>query len=175
MDWYLPAAGLLVGLGVVLLLAEFFVPTGGVTLVAAVTCFIASVALLWLFGSTLEAVVATLGLSLGLPVAASVMFAGWRRLSLKSALDADNVDTTVGDLPEISELESLRGMTGKTLSPMRPAGIVSLDGRRIDAVSQGAMIDAGEWVKCVDVRGATVVVRLLDRQPDLADLAAGDL
>jgi len=175
MDWYLPAAGLLVGLGVVLLLAEFFVPTGGVTLVVGVACFAGAVGLLWLFGSTLEAVVATLGLSLGLPVAASVMFAGWRRLSLKSALDADNVDTTVGDLPEIAELESLRGMTGKTLSPMRPAGIVQLDGRRIDAVSQGAMIDAGEWVKCVEVRGATVVVRRLDRQPDLNDLAVDEL
>jgi len=175
MDWYLPAAGLIVGLGVVLLLAEFFVPTGGVTLVVGVACFAGAVGILWLFGSTLEAVVATLGLSLGLPVAASVMFAGWRRLSLKSALDADNVDTTVGDLPEIAELESLRGMTGKTLSPMRPAGIVQLDGRRIDAVSQGAMIDAGEWVKCVEVRGATVVVRRLDRQPDLNDLAVDEL
>jgi len=175
MDWYLPAAGLLFGLGVVLLAAEFFVPTGGVLLVGAVCCFAAAVAGLWIFGSTTEAVVATLGLSLGTPVAASVMFAGWRRLSLKSALDADNIDATVGDLPEIAELEGLRGLTGKTLSPMRPAGIVVIDGRRVDAVSQGQMIGAGEWVQCVDVRGTTVVVRKLDRQPDLADLAAGDL
>ena len=58
---------------------------------------------------------------------------------------------------------------------MRPAGIVLFDGRRIDAVSQGQMIDAGEWVQCVDVRAATVVVRKLDRQPDLPDLAGGDL
>ena len=174
MEWYLPAAGVLFGVGLVLLLAEFFVPTGGAILVAAVACFAVAVGVLWVFGSTLEAVVATLGLSLGLPVAASVMFAGWRRMSLKSALDADNVDTTVGDLPEIAELEGLRGLTGKTLSPMRPAGMVMLDGRRVDALSQGPMIDAGEWVKCVEVRGATVVVRRIDRQSDLTDLAGGE-
>ena len=175
MDWYLPAAGLIVGLGVVLLLAEFFVPTGGVTLVVGVACFAGAVGLLWLFGSTLEAVVASLGLSLGLPVAASVMFAGWRRLSLKSALDPDAAISTVAELPEIAGLEGLRGLVGKTLSPMRPAGLVLFDGRRIDAVSQGQMIDAGEWVRCTDVRAATVVVRKLDRQPDLPDLAGGDL
>ena len=175
MDWYLPAAGLLFGVGVALLFGEFFVPTGGILLVAAVTSFAAAVLLLWLFGSTAEAVVGTLGLSLGTPVAASLMFAGWRRLSLKSALDPGATDATVGDLPEISELESLRGLAGKTLSPMRPAGIVMFDGRRVDAVSQGPMIAAGEWVQCVDVRAATVVVRRLDRRPDLADLSVGDL
>lgn len=175
MDWYLPAAGLLFGLGVVLLLAEFFLPTGGGLLLGAVGCFAAAVGVLWVFGSTLEAVAATLGLSLGLPVAASAMFASWRRLSLKSALDPDAATSTVAELPEIAELEGLRGLVGKTLSPMRPAGIVLFDGRRIDAVSQGQMIDAGEWVQCVDVRAATVVVRKLDRQPDLPDLAGGDL
>ena len=175
MDWYLPAAGLLFGVGVALLFGEFFVPTGGVMLVAAVACFAAAVCVLWLYGSTTEAVVGTLGLSLGTPVAASLMFAGWRRLSLKSALDPDNADTTVADTPEISELEGLRGLTGKTLSPMRPAGIVRIDGRRVDAVSEGPMIGPGEWVKCVDVRAATVVVRRLDARPDLADLAAGEL
>lgn len=175
MEWYLPVAGLLIGLGVVLLVAEFFLPTGGVTLVAAVACFALAVGLIFLYGDTLEAVMAVIGLSVGLPVAGAVMFAGWKRLSLKSALDADNVDTTVGDTPEIAELEGLRGLIGKTLSPMRPAGIVQLDGRRVDAMSQGPMIDPGVWVKCVDVRAGVVIVRKLDRDPAPADIAGGDL
>jgi membrane-bound serine protease (ClpP class) len=177
MEWYLAAAAVLVGLGMVQLVCEFFLPTGGLILVGAVACFAGAVALLWLYGSTTEAIAGTVGLSLGTPVAAAVMFAGWRRLALKSALDADADDNTLAATPEIGELAWLIGTVGKTLSPLRPAGIAQFDNRRVDCVSQGMMVGPGEWVKCVEVRGATVVVRKLDgeRADTLSDLAIDDL
>ncbi len=177
MEWYLAAAAFLVGLGLVQLVFEFFLPTGGLILVGAVGCFAGAVALLWLYGSTTEAVAGTVGLSLGTPVAAAVMFAGWRRLALKSSLDPDADDRTLAAMPEVGELAGLIGTVGKTLSPLRPAGIALFENRRVDCLSQGMMIDPGEWVKCVDVRGATVVVRKLDgeRSGTLNDLAIDDL
>src|SRR5436853_7443338 len=86
MEWYLTVAVLLIGLGVVFLAAEFFFPTGGVLVVAAVGCFAVAVGLIALYGDTQETVAAVIALSVGLPVAGSVMFYGLRRMALKSAL-----------------------------------------------------------------------------------------
>src|SRR5881392_1368470 len=121
MEWYLTVAILLIGLGVVLLAAEFFFPTGGVLVVAAVGCFALAVGLIVLYGDTQEAVAAVIALSVGLPIAGSVMFYGWRRMALKSALDSDNVDATVANTPEATSVEALKGRHGKTITPMRPS------------------------------------------------------
>jgi len=170
MEWYLTVALLLIGIGVVFLAAEFFFPTGGVLVVAGVGCFALAVGLNALYGDTQETVAAVIALSVGLPIAGSVMFYGWRRMALKSALDPDNVDATVANTAE-----ALKGRHGKTVTPMRPSGVVEFDGRRVDALTEGLMIEAGAWVKCVDVRAGRVVVRRVESPGDLADMSLDDL
>ncbi len=57
--------------------------------------------------------------------------------------------------------ESLRGLVGKvgvTLSPLRPAGFARVDGRRIDVVTRGEMVDADCNVTVLEVHGNRVVV-----------------
>jgi membrane-bound ClpP family serine protease len=175
MEWYLTVAVLLIGLGVVLLAAEFFFPTGGVLVVGGVGCFALAVGLIVLYGDTQEAVAAVIALSVGLPVAGSVMFYGWRRMALKSALDPDAVDATIANTPEATTLEALKGRHGKTVTPMRPSGVVEFDGRRVDALTEGLMLEAGVWVRCVDARAGRVVVRRVESPGDLADMSLDDL
>ncbi|MGL6076116.1 MAG: NfeD family protein [Fimbriiglobus sp.] len=170
MEWYLLLAGVLVLIGILALFLEFFLPTGGILVVVAVGLLASAVGVVFYGGSLLEGIIATVGLCIGLPVAGSVMFSGWKRLALKSSLDADNTLTTLADVPEIAQLNEYVGMVGKTLSPMRPAGIVELAGRRVDAVSQGPMLEPGETIKCVEVRAGTVVVRKLEVTSVLTDL-----
>jgi membrane-bound serine protease (ClpP class) len=90
-----------------------------------------------------------------------------KRLILRRA--AKNVDT-LAELPEIQELEHLRGRIGKAVSVLRPAGVVEFDGRRVDCLSEGLLIDPDTWVMCVDVKAGRVIVRPIDRPPELADL-----
>lgn len=175
MEWYLTAAVLLIGLGVVLLAAEFFFPTGGVLVVAAVGCFAVAVGLIVLYGDTQEAVAAVIGLSVGLPIAGALMFHGWRRMALRSALDPDAEDATIATTPEASALGALKGRHGKTVTPMRPSGVVEFDGRRVDALTEGVMLDAGVWVRCVDARAGRVVVRRVESPGDLADMSLDEL
>jgi membrane-bound ClpP family serine protease len=170
MEWYVLIAGVLVLIGVGLLLVEFLFPTGGVTVVIAVGLFAAAVGTIFYGGSLIEGVIAMVGLSLGLPVAGSLMFAGWKRLALKSSLDPDHQSSTMADLPEIAKLNDYIGLTGRTVTMMRPAGIVLFEGKRVDALSQGPMIEAGEIVKCVEVRAGTVIVRKLETTMVLSDL-----
>lgn len=57
---------------------------------------------------------------------------------------------------------SLAGQHGVTLSPLRPAGVALMGGARIDVVSEGTFIEAGEHVEVVREEGHRVVVRRLD-------------
>ena len=53
------------------------------------------------------------------------------------------------------------GRRGVTLTPLRPAGLVDIDGRRLDVVSDGDLIEAATAVEVVRVDGNRIVVTRL--------------
>lgn len=53
----------------------------------------------------------------------------------------------------------LLNATGTALTQLRPSGIASLDGRRVDVVTEGGLIERGTAVKVVAVEGSRIVVR----------------
>jgi membrane-bound serine protease (ClpP class) len=52
----------------------------------------------------------------------------------------------------------LRGRTGTAVSYLRPAGIASIDGRRVDVLTEGEFIAQGTPIRVVRVEGARVFV-----------------
>ncbi|MFI3839276.1 NfeD family protein [Staphylococcus hominis] len=54
---------------------------------------------------------------------------------------------------------NLVGKTAYTTTDLRPAGIITLDDKRIDAVSDGTFILRNKKVKILEVEGSKVVVR----------------
>lgn len=167
---YLTFALLMIAVGVILLLAEILLPTGGILVVAALLFFAVGVGTIVYRGTSLEAAVALGGLALGLPAAGFVAVSAWRRLSIGRELESGIADASVARVPQIAELDALRGRVGRTASPMRPSGTVEFDGRRVDAMTEGVMLDAGVWVRCVDVKVGKVVVRRMDAPPDVSDI-----
>lgn len=67
-----------------------------------------------------------------------------------NGLEADQVETLTGHGI---------GSRGVTVSPLRPAGIVILDGNRFDATTEGGFIDAGCEVEVVGKRNFQLIVR----------------
>ena len=176
MESYLTLAFLLVGVGVALLAGEFFLPTGGFLVVGAAAFFAIAVGLILYDGTRTEAAVATIGMCVGLPAAGVGVMHCWKRMAIKSGLDPKGAGGSVTSaVPELVELDKLKGRYGKTVSPMRPAGSVVIDGRRVDALSEGMMIDVGVWVKCMDVRAGRVIVRQVDEPTDLRNFDLEDL
>ena len=55
-------------------------------------------------------------------------------------------------------LGPLQGKRGVTLSPLRPSGFARIEGRKVDVVTRGEMIDEGVEVSVIDVSGNRVVV-----------------
>jgi membrane-bound serine protease (ClpP class) len=143
-------SGVFIFAGLVCLVLEVFVPSGGILGLLA-----AGSAVFGVYGLFQQ----------GHPFLASGVifgFAGlfwWmfrfmvRRLSLPGSLPpetANSMDRRILDLV---------GREGITLTALRPSGMASIDGKKIDVVTQGEYIEKDVPVLVVDNSGNRVVVR----------------
>ena len=167
---------ILIILGLILLLGELFIPTGGILFVLSVAALVVGVAMTYYSNSTGAFLAALLFVAVGAPTLFGLAFYYWPKTAMgkRFFLAGPEEDHTLATTPVNLELEQLRGHYGKTLSPLRPAGVVEFDGRRVDTITEGIMIDAGQWVRCIDVQAGKVIVRPVDKPPDLGDLEPSD-
>ncbi|MGF1679093.1 MAG: NfeD family protein [Candidatus Methylacidiphilales bacterium] len=151
--------GLLIA-GSLLLLSEIFLP-GMIAGFIGVLCYLAAV--VWVYQEygiqpaaflfLAEAAVGTLG------------FLIWFRYFPASRAGQ------MFSLPETPLQRSMEetadlavGQTGITLTPLRPSGKARIQGRRIDAVSEGRPIEKNTEVKIVKIEGSRIVVRILETE-----------
>ena len=157
---YLMLALLLVVAGLCLFLAEYFFATGGFLIVVGVLCFVGAVVIVGAYGSTQELAAAVVAVAVGVPLATFGGVHVWKRM-FGPVLSPD-AEATIAEMPELAELAALKGRVGRTLSPMRPSGMVDFDGRKVDALTEGGMLDSDVWVTCVDVKPGRVIVRRVE-------------
>ena len=170
MDMIPALALLLIVLGILLLLAELFLPSG-LMLVLGLVAILFGVGLPFYYGDSATGVVALLSVVVVVPALVVFLWHWGARswMSKRLFLPSQDEDETVARMPVIAELEQLRGRFGRARSPLRPSGTVDFDGRSIDCLSEGMLIEEGSWVRCIDVRSGTVIVRQVD-EPKLTDL-----
>lgn len=155
----------LVGLGLVLLALEVFVIPGfGVAGIAGIVALGAGLATS-LFGAgasfrVIAIAVSHVTISSAVALVLSLVvlrflpsLPGGHRFVLASAI-------TQGDRPTANQ-RSLVGRTGTTLTALRPAGIATIDGRRVDVVSEGGYIEREQPIIVARDEGSRVVVQLL--------------
>ena len=152
--------------GVILLVLEIFVIPGfGVAGVLGIVAILAGLVLSLVgTGDTSEVIVWAAGrvvFALLLALSASLVLLRFlprlpfgRRLVLEAGLGAGHA---YGSAPD-SDLRWL-GKKGQASSPLRPAGIAEIEGERVDVVSDGELIDAGQRVEVTRVDGNRIVVR----------------
>jgi membrane-bound serine protease (ClpP class) len=170
-------AYVLIAVGLLLLVAELFIPSGGILFVLSVSAIAGGVAMTFFHSEDNPYLgwLTLLGVFIVVPVVAAFMLHYLPRspISKRFFLKGPDEDATVASMPVNVELEQLRGRFGRTLSPLRPAGVTDFDGRRIDTITEGMMVEAGQWVRCIDVKAGKVVVRPVDK-PDLGDLESAE-
>jgi membrane-bound ClpP family serine protease len=166
---------LLVAAGLILMAAELLLPTGGILFVLGVAGLIVGVAMTFAYDAR-HGLVLLIALFVVLPIAGPLLLHYWPRslVGRRLIMSGPEDDAAVANMPVNLELEPLRGRYGKTLSPLRPAGATDFDGLRVDTLSEGPLIEAGRWVRCVDVRAGRVIVREVERPPNLNDISTDD-
>lgn len=78
-------------------------------------------------------------------------------------LDAPAPEEITAFAKEQVAFQALVGQRGQTVTPHSPGGMVSINDRRYHSETRGMMLDAGEPVEVVAVRGNRLVIRLADR------------
>jgi len=64
--------------------------------------------------------------------------------------------------PHTAYMKALIGQVGQARCKMLPAGAITIDGRTIDAVSEGVPIAEGQLVRVIEFRGNRLVVRPIE-------------
>jgi membrane-bound ClpP family serine protease len=174
MDSTLTLAWVLIGAGFLLMIAELFIPSGGILSVLSACAILVGVAMTF-FYSTSTGLWTLVGVGIALPVFVAMLLHYWPKTPIgkRFFLSAPSDDATIASMPEYQELERLRGQIGQTLSSLRPAGVVDFGGRRIDCMTEGIMVDAGQTVRCIDVKGNKVIVRPVEK-PNVGSLETAD-
>ncbi|HIS28154.1 MAG TPA: nodulation protein NfeD [Candidatus Avamphibacillus intestinigallinarum] len=155
---------LLLILGIILIVIEFFIP-GGIVGAFGVASIVGS-----LFMSGYSLANMALSVSIAIVVAAIVGFIMYKYVGLNKGLFKHIVlsDRTMTEQGYISsdDKSSLLGQVGKTLTALRPAGTAIFDQDRVDVVSEGRFVEKDCLIKVVQVEGVRVVVREVTDQEE---------
>ncbi len=165
----------LIAVGFLLLAGELFLPASGTLFLLSFLCIVAGVAMTFYHDAS-TGVVTLVGVGVALPLAGGLLLRYWprTRMGRKMFLSGPDEDATVAAMPVNLELERLRGRFGRAVCDLRPSGATDFDGWRVDTITEGLMVEAGQWVRCVDVRSGKVVVRPAEK-PEMTDLENMDL
>ncbi len=160
-EGWLSVLGLL-ALGYLMILAELFVPGG---ILGVIGVIVVIVGCNWAFdmgiGWGAGAVVVSVAITV-LGLRAVFHSRAGRKLVL--------ADEHASEWKSADEsLAQLLGQHGTTLSPLRPAGIAEIAGRRIDVVTDSEFLDAGQSVRVCEVEGVRVVVEAFSAESTAPD------
>lgn len=155
-------AMLLFALGVILLIAEIFLPFG----ISGVLGGIAIIGSLYLAGADMTQISISILIALGVAIIGMVIimkFFGRRLKLFNKIILSDSTSTERGYVSSIERRE-LVGSTADTLTPLRPSGTIVIGDERLDAVSEGNFIDRNKKVIIRKVEGSRIVVRELKEE-----------
>ncbi|CDQ39615.1 MULTISPECIES: NfeD family protein [Virgibacillus] len=144
-------------LGVVLIIAEFFVP-GGIVGVLGIGAIIVS---LFMSGYDLGHMSMSIGIAFLVTLIIAVIL--FRRIGMDKGVFRHIIlkEQTTSEQGYVSAENRLDliGSAGIVVTPLRPAGTAMIDQERLDVVSEGGFIDEGQQIKVVKVEGVRIVVR----------------
>ena len=164
-------AVLLLCLGLALIAAEIFIPSGGLITLMSLTVLGLSLLCAWsAWWESSRGVfwiyIAVLVLGLPASLIAAINIFPRTTLGKRVLLDGPSLDEVTPYAREHAKLQALVGKHGKTLSMLNPGGLVQIESERVHCESEGMVIDPQEDVVVVGINGQRVVVRKSTAPPE---------
>jgi len=149
-------------IGLLLLLAEiFFIPGFGLAGIGGIAAILTSIFLT--FGNIVQATYSIL-IALGVSIIGLLLLIKyipstrtWRKFVL-STEQKKELGYTVGT----KDLTRLNGKEGIAITPLRPSGIVEVNGKKLNALTQGEYVDSNTRIKIISVEGNKIVVEAVN-------------
>lgn len=167
-------AFVLLGIAIFLLFLELFLPSGGMLAIVGAASVVGSLVCFFLHSTSTGLVALGIGVVFG-PACIWLVFRWWldsplgRRMILggdQLHLDQSEEEAHAASAHAMKERASyhseLVGMTGVAETPLRPIGIIRIDGQRLEALSEHGIIESGTKVTVMEARDNQLKVRSLD-------------
>ena len=154
---------ILLSIGFLVVFLELFIPSAGLLGVLATFLLVAGIVVAF-FHSLYAGAIALFITVVSIPVVLAIMVNVWphtplgRRILLGKMDPHDVLPTT----EHYTEFRSLIGQLGIAKTKMLPSGIVLINERKYDALSDGFAIEAGQPVKVSAVKGNRIIVQPFD-------------
>lgn len=145
--------------GVVVIIAEIILPSGGILTIVA----------LGVFGYSLFIVFNEISMTIGFSFVAAdlilipvLVIVGLKLLARSPVTLRKTLSRKEGVSSQSSELESYAGTQGNAVTDLRPAGIAVINGKRVDVVTRGEYLEKDSAIIVTAVTGNQIIVRKKD-------------
>ena len=154
---------ILIALGILLVFIEILILPGfGAAGVPGIIIFCVGIGMIWSKSDPKTALIFTsIALIFVIPIAI-ILLSLIRETSIGKTFILDAAESSdEGYHAAPRELTALVGKSGKTITPLRPAGVALINGQRVDIVTQGEFVKPETEIEVIQVEGSRVVVRSL--------------
>lgn len=162
MGWWLVFAIFLYFACAALIMAEVFVPSGGVISVCALACLVVGVTIFFKHSS----VTGWVGVGIAVVMIPSVLAFAYRifpKTRFGKSVILSPPERDKGDaIPDTRGLLGLLGAVGIVLTPLRPVGMCDFSGQRVECVAESGYVEKGQKVKVIGMESTKVTVRVIE-------------
>jgi membrane-bound ClpP family serine protease len=145
--------------GVVVIIAEIILPSGGILSIVALSVFGYS---LYIAFSEISKTVGFAFVAADLALIPVLVIVGLKLLARSPVTLRKTLSRENGVSSQSSELESYVGTQGNTVTDLRPAGIAVIYGNRVDVVTRGEYLEKNSAIIVTAVTGNQIIVRKKD-------------
>lgn len=145
--------------GVVVIIAEIILPSGGILSIVALS----------VFGYSLFIVFNEISMTIGFSFVAAdlilipvLVIVGLKLLARSPVTLRKTLSRKGGVSSQSSELGSYVGTHGNAVTDLRPAGIAVINGKRVDVVTRGEYLEKDSAIIVTAVAGNQIIVRKKD-------------
>ena len=162
MDWWLVFAVFLYFACAALIVAEVFVPSGGLISIFALACLIGGIVIFFRHSATAGWVGVVIALIM-IPTVLVIAYKIFPETRFGRSVTLTPPEREQGDaVPDTAELKELLGAVGVVLTPLRPVGMCDFSGQRVECVAESGYVDKGQKVKVIDVESTQLTVRMVE-------------
>ena len=162
MGWWLLLAVFLYIACAALIVAEVFLPSGGILSVCALACVVGGVAIFFHF-STLAG---WLGILVAIVMVPSLLVGAYKVLPKtrfgRQVILARPIRERGDAISDTPDLAKLLGQKGAVLTPLRPVGMCDFAGRRVECVAESGYVPKDNKVTAIRIEGTQVTVRVVE-------------
>ncbi len=162
-SWIWPVLFLILGMGLAVL--EVFFPSAGILGFLSASAVLAAIILPFWNGQPEVGLAILIVAIVGMPTLLVFALKYWPKTAMgrRILLGVPRSEDVLPEQDRAERLKSLVGQIGRTKCKMLPSGAISIDGRTVDAISEGMPIEPGQAVRVVEVRANHVIVRPIDQ------------